>query len=78
MSWYVWFAIIAAISFVTYVITVMVSLFRRNEDLTQGVIDEQDRQREIENGVIKNNVKADNSKSGSDLDDRVRDKYGNR
>ena len=77
MSWYVWLTIIAVVSFFTYVITVMVGLFSRNADLTQESIDELERQRQIENGVIKNNVKADNSQSGSDLDKRVLDKYGN-
>ena len=78
MSWYVWLSIIAVVSFFTYVITVIVGLFSRNADLTQENIDELERQRQIENGVIKNNVKADNSKPGSDIDKRVRDKYGSR
>ena len=78
MSWYVWLTIIAVVAFFTYVITVIMGLFSRNADLTQEKIDEQDRQRQIENGVIKNNVKADNAKSGSDIDKRLRDKYGSR
>ena len=78
MSWYIWLTIIAVVAFFTYVITVIMGLFSRNADLTQENIDEQDRQRQIENGVIKNNAKADNSKSGSDLDKRLRDKYGSR
>jgi heme exporter protein D len=78
MSWYVWVAIIAVIVFFTYVITVITGLFKRNADLTQENIDELERQRQIENGVIKNNVKADNAKSGSDLDNSVREKYGSR
>ena len=76
MSWYAWVGIIALVAFVTYVITMISSLFQRNVELNQDVIDEQDRQREIENGVVKNNVKADNAKPGSDLDKRVLDKYG--
>ena len=78
MSWYVWLTIIVVVAFFTYVITVIMGLFSRNADLTQEKIDEQDRQRQIENGVIKNNVKADNSKSGSDIDKRLREKYGSR
>ena len=78
MSWYVWVALIAVIAFFTYVITVITGLFKRNADLTQENIDELERQRQIENGVVKNNVKADNAKPGSDLDKRLRDKYGNR
>ena len=78
MSWYVWIAIIAVIAFFTYVITVITGLFKRNADLTQENIDELERQRQIENGVIKNNVKADNAKSGSDTDNRAREKYGSR
>ena len=78
MSWYVWVAIIAVIAFFTYVITVITGLFKRNADLTQENIDELERQRQIENGVIKNNVKADNAKPDSDFDNSVRDKYGSR
>ena len=51
----------------------------------RGVFKSQDERREnlehrmeIDNGVIKNNVKADNSLPGSDLDNRVRKKYGSR
>ena len=78
MSWYVWVALIAVIAFFTYVITVITGLFKRNADLTQENIDELERQRQIENGVIKNNVKADNAKPGSDIDKRLREKYGSR
>jgi hypothetical protein len=60
------------------VITVITGLFKRNTDLTEENINELERQRQIENGVIKNNVKADNAKSGSDLDNSVREKYGSR
>ena len=77
MSWYVWVAIIAVVAFFTYVITVITGLFKRNADLTQENIDELERQRQIENGVVKNNVKADNAKPGSDFDNSVLDKYGN-
>ena len=53
-------------------------IFKRNADLTQENIDELERQRQIENGVIKNNVKADNAKPGSDIDNSLREKYGSR
>ena len=62
----------------TYVITIITGLFKRNADLTQENIDELERQRQIENGVIKNNVKADNAKPGSDIDINVREKYSKR
>jgi hypothetical protein len=78
MSWYIWVAIITVVAFFTYVITVITGLFKRNADLTQENIDELERQRQIENGVVKNNVKADNAKPGSDIDKRVREKYGSR
>ena len=78
MSWLGWVAVIAIVSLATYVLTVMYSLFKRNADLTQEKIDEQDRQRQIDNGVVKNNAKADNSNAGSDLDKRLREKYGSR
>ncbi|GAF96538.1 unnamed protein product [marine sediment metagenome] len=78
MSWYVWVALIAVIAFFTYVITIITGLFKRNADLTQENVDELERQRQIENGVIKNNVKADNAKPGSDIDNSVRKKYSNR
>ncbi len=78
MNWIAWAAVIAIVAFLSYIILVIGGLFKRNSDLTQEKIDEQDRQRQIENGVIKNNVKADNAISGSDLDKRVRKKYGSR
>jgi hypothetical protein len=78
VSWYAWVGIIAVIACFTYVITVITGLFKRNTDLTEENINELERQRQIENGVIKNNVKADNAKSGSDLDNSVREKYGSR
>jgi hypothetical protein len=78
VSWYAWVGIIAVIAGFTYVITVITGLFKRNTDLTEENINELERQRQIENGVIKSNVKADNAKSGSDLDNSVREKYGSR
>lgn len=76
MSWLGWVAVIASLSFLTYVVTIVYGLFRRNADLTQEKIDELERKVEIESGVIKNNAEADNAVTGSDLDKRVLDKYG--
>ena len=78
MSWIGWTAVIIVVGFITYITTVITGLFKSNRDLTQEKIDELERAREIENGVIRNNVKADNATIGSDLDKRVLDKYGNR
>ena len=78
MSWIGWAAIIAVVAFLTYVTTVITGLFKSNRDLTQDKIDETQRAREIENGVIKNNVKADNSSDDSELSMRVLDEFANK
>ena len=78
MSWVGWTAVIIVVGFLTYITTVITGLFKSNRDLTQEKIDEIERAREIENGVIRNNVKADNATIGSDLDKRVREKFANK
>tara|TARA_R110000822_G_scaffold95314_5_gene218064 strand:+ start:7987 stop:8190 length:204 start_codon:yes stop_codon:yes gene_type:complete len=54
-----------------WLVFVVVGLFRQRIDIVE-------EEAEHLSGVIKNNVKADNAKSGSDLDNIVREKYGSR